>query len=184
MSPALCPAFVPKEPVTNYCRQREKQLGLRGAVTMHPPAAAWWDPGRQSSVEGVERVLPSSHTHTSRAETIPLPESRDPSGERGILASLQPKGVIPLWALQAGPGRFWGALSWVTLDLAVVSQPCPAAPQGWRGSTEGFGVHRGPPAGSARCRQRSPCSGRVGWAAGRGARRVCASEPLCSLPLT
>lgn len=180
MSPALCPAFVPKEPVTNYCWQREKQLGLRGAVTMHPPAAVWWDTGRQSSVEGAERVLPSSHTHTSRAETIPLPESRDPSGERGILASAAQGSHSPV----GSAGRFWGALSWVTLDLAVVSQPCPAAPQGWRGSTEGFGVHRGPPASSARCRQRSPCSGRVGWAAGRGARRVCASEPLCSLPLT
>lgn len=93
VSSALCPAFVPKEPVTNYCWQREKQLGLRGAVTMHPPSAVWWDPGRQSSVEGAERILPSSHTHTSRTGTIPLPESRDPSGERGILASPQPKGV-------------------------------------------------------------------------------------------
>lgn len=42
-------------------------------------------------MEGAERVLPSSHTHTSRTETFPLPESRDPLGEKGIMASLQPK---------------------------------------------------------------------------------------------
>lgn len=106
VSPALCPAFLPKEPGTNYCWQREKQLGLRGAVTMHPPAAIWGDSGTQSSVEGAEGVLPSSHTHTSGTETIPLPESRDALGERGALASLQPKGFIPLWVLQADPGRF------------------------------------------------------------------------------
>lgn len=70
-------------------------------------------------MEGDERVLPSSHTHTSRTGTFPVPESRDPLGERGTMASLQPKLFILPWALQVDAGRFSGTLVWVTLDFTV-----------------------------------------------------------------
>lgn len=69
-------------------------------------------------MEGAERVLPSSHTHTSRTETFPLPESRDLLGERGSWP-LQPKLLVALWALQADAGRLLGTLFWVTFVVAV-----------------------------------------------------------------
>lgn len=43
--------------------------------------------GEKSSVEEAERILPSSHTHTSRTGTFPLPEILCEEGDYGLSAA-------------------------------------------------------------------------------------------------
>lgn len=155
-------------------------------------------------MEGAERVLPSSHPHTSRTETFPLPESRDPVGEKGIMASLQPKPFAPLWALRADAGRFLGTLDWVTLDFPVgdTAGRCCSATLARQLEPPATGRKSGCPRLPLQAQQRavriqpinaraSPALGdrgrikQLGTKEGRGEGGICqCCEPMRSLPLT
>lgn len=108
-------------------------LGEKWECTLLLQSGEIW--GTESSVEGTERVLPSSHTHTSRTETFPLPESRDPLGEKGHYSLFAAKAVH----FPSGLCRLMLADSWAHyfeshLTSLWVTQPCIAALQLWRGS--------------------------------------------------